>query len=156
MELIIGQTQEIISLAREIRHDVFTVEQGIPSLLDHDGRDDRAFHALMSDDGRPVATARLYSVDGKHGIMARIAVVKDYRGRGVAGRVVRAMIEYARNYGLASIEIHAHQYLRSFYEKLGFLYVQDGESVAGYQLIEMLYRLDEKSLNSPLSQGEGK
>ncbi len=76
-------------------------------------------------------------------------MVKDYRGRGIAGKVVRAMIEHARNSGLVSIEIHAHQHLRGFYGKLGFPYVQEGERVAGHQLIEMLYRLKEMGLNSP-------
>jgi len=141
MALTIGNTPDIISKSHSIRYAVFTEEQGIPTELDHDGKDEFSSHALATDGDIAVATARLYSEDGVHAVMARVAVMKEYRGRGIARDVVRAMIEHAQASGMVSIEIHAHEYLRSFYEGLGFLYVNDYGAVFGHKLIEMRYKV---------------
>lgn len=45
----------------------------------------------------------------------------DQRGRGVATRVVRALVEGARDRGYARIELHATESGRGVYERLGFV-----------------------------------
>ena len=139
MDLTIGNTPDIISKSHSIRHAVFTEEQEIPSELDHDGKDETSSHAVVIDGETAVATARIYSEDGVHSVMARVAVMKEYRGKGIAQRIVRALIEHAQASGIVSIEIHAHEYLRGFYERLGFVFVKDYGAVAGHKLIEMRY-----------------
>lgn len=142
MEVTIGQHPELIRKAQAIRYQVFTVEQEIPSELDLDGLDSTSDHALVVEQGQPIATARLYTKDAKSSVMARVAVVEAYRGHGIASTVVRALLEHAKTLGTKSIEIHAHGYLRSYYEKFGFEFIQDVEVVGEHQLIEMCYQVD--------------
>lgn len=141
MEIIIGKDLELIKQAQAIRHQVFTLEQKIPQELDLDGLDEDSFHALLVEQGEPVATARLTVNDDGSSVMARVAVVEVYRGSGVASKVIKALIEHAQNASLDSIEIHAHSYLRCYYEKFGFKFIKEVEVVGEHQLIEMRHQI---------------
>ncbi|WP_243974072.1 GNAT family N-acetyltransferase [Vibrio natriegens] len=141
MEIITGNSSEIIQKARAIRYQVFTVEQQIPRELDLDGLDEGSIHALVEDKDALVATARLTIKEGGSSVMARVAVTEPYRGMGIASKVVQALMDYARNDGVSSIEIHAHGYLRNYYEKFGFEFIREVEIVGEHQLIEMQYHI---------------
>ncbi|MFA0086090.1 GNAT family N-acetyltransferase [Vibrio sp. 10N.261.51.F12] len=120
METHIGKGRDLISLGQAIRYQVFTIEQNIPAELDIDGLDDDSFHAIVTERSIPIATARLTVRSDGSSTMARVAVMEAYRGFGIASKVVQALKEHAKSMGVGSIEIHAHGYLRSYYEKLGF------------------------------------
>lgn len=140
MDITIGNSSSVIVKAQAIRFQVFTVEQQISNELDFDGLDEQAAHLLAVEQGQPIATARLcINTDGSS-VMARVAVIEEYRGRGVASVVVKTLMEYAETQGVSSIEIHAHNYLRRFYEGFGFEFIQEVEIVSGHQLIEMRYQ----------------
>ena len=141
MEVIIGTSSEIIERAQAIRFQVFSVEQSIPNELDFDGLDTTSIHALVMDDNHAIATARLLIKPDGLSVMARVAVLKAYRGQGIASEVVKALVNYAEQQGVESIEIHAHSYLRNYYERFGFNFVQEVEIVGEHQLIEMRYPL---------------
>jgi len=102
-----------------IRMEVFVEEQQVPAELELDDYDNVATHLLLTEDGTPLATARL--VD-KHGIakIGRVAVVKAARGRGLGLRVMRAVLEEARSQGFAEAMLDSQTYAIPFYEKLGF------------------------------------
>ncbi|CAH0525676.1 GNAT family N-acetyltransferase [Vibrio hippocampi] len=137
MEVTIGKSAELIEKAQAIRYQVFTVEQNIPNELDFDGLDSVAEHVLVTETNRSVATARLViNADGSS-VMARVAVIEAYRGRGIASVVVKALIEYAKKKGVSSIEIHAHSYLQNYYQRLGFEFIEEVEVVGEHQLIAM-------------------
>ncbi|HCR97750.1 MULTISPECIES: GNAT family N-acetyltransferase [Halomonas] len=137
MEVTIGNDSELINLAQGIRYQVFTREQQIPVELDLDGLDEESFHALVTEKGEPMATARLTVKEDGSSVMARVAVNEECRGMGVASKVIQAMMQYAQNIGVNSIEIHAHSYLRGYYEKFGFEFTKEVEMVGEHQLIEM-------------------
>ncbi|MGR5092721.1 GNAT family N-acetyltransferase [Vibrio maritimus] len=141
METTIGKSAELIEKAQAIRYQVFTVEQSIPNELDFDGLDSVAEHVLVTETNQAVATARLVIHGDGSSVMARVAVLEAYRGRGIASIVVNKLIEYAKEQGVSSIEIHAHSYLRGYYERLGFEFIQEVEIVGEHQLIEMRYQL---------------
>ncbi|KDN28748.1 acetyltransferase [Vibrio fortis] len=141
MEVIIGTSREIIEQAQAIRFQVFSVEQSIPNELDFDGLDNRSVHALVMDDNQAIATARLLIKPDGSSVMARVAVLKAYRSQGIASEVVKVLVNYAEQQSVESIEIHAHSYLRNYYEKFGFNFVQEVEIVGEHQLIEMRYQL---------------
>ncbi|SKA58054.1 Acetyltransferase (GNAT) family protein [Enterovibrio nigricans DSM 22720] len=88
-----------------------------------------------------MATARLTVNEDGTSIIARVAVTKAYRGLGVASKVVQALMDHAKRIGVDSIEIHAHSYLRNYYERFGFTFIQDVEVVGGHQLIEMRHQI---------------
>ncbi|MGR5559865.1 GNAT family N-acetyltransferase [Vibrio fortis] len=141
MEVIIGTSPEIIERAQAIRFQVFSVEQSIPNELDFDGLDNTSVHALVIDANQAIATARLLIKSDGSSVMARVAVLKAYRGQGIASEIVKALVNYAEQQGVESIEIHAHSYLRNYYERFGFNFVQEVEIVGEHQLIEMRYPL---------------
>jgi len=141
MELTIGNNPDIIKKSQIIRNKVFVEEQGIPLELDLDGLDEQSSHALATDNDLLVATARLYSSNGQHSVIARVAVIKEYRGNGIAAKIVTALISHAKKLGFCSIEIHAHEYLKKYYEKFGFCFIKKVEVVGVYQLIEMQLQL---------------
>lgn len=143
MEVTIGNGKELIQQAQAIRYQVFTLEQHIPQELDLDGLDEDSLHALVSEQGKPIATARLKVNQDGSSVMARVAVSEESRGLGIASKLVSALIEHAKNIGVRSIEIHAHSYLRSYYEKFGFKFIQEVEVVGEHQLIEMQYYIVE-------------
>lgn len=144
MEIFIGNSAEVIQKAQAIRYQVFTVEQKIPKGLDLDGLDEGSVHALVEDKNTLVATARLSIKEDGSSVMARVAVTEPYRGMGIASKVVQALMDYARNDGVSSIEIHAHGYLRNYYEKFGFEFIREVEIVGEHQLIEMQYHIETK------------
>jgi predicted GNAT family N-acyltransferase len=148
MKVVIGNSPELISQVQSIRYQVFVVEQSIPLALDLDGLDDTSVHALVMKDNVLVATARLSKGFDGHAVMARVAVMKAYRGSGVATKVIDALMAHARFMGLSSIEIHAHEYLRNYYERFGFEFIRDVEVVGGHPLIEMRHQLATPSSNN--------
>ncbi len=67
--------------------------------------------------------------------------MKEYRKNGIATKVINALISHAMDSGFCTIEIHAHEYLKEYYEKFGFHFIQDVEIVGKHQLIEMKLKL---------------
>ncbi|KZN66470.1 hypothetical protein N473_08750 [Pseudoalteromonas luteoviolacea CPMOR-1] len=140
-ELVIGNGYKLIECARSIRYEVFTKEQNIATELDHDGLDEESLHVLVSNKEQAIATARLTVGMEQQASMTRVAVLKAHRSQGIATTVVSVLIEHAKTLNIASINIHAHNYLRQFYEKLGFRFIAEVEVVCGHQLIEMKINL---------------
>lgn len=141
MEVSIGNDPELIRLAQGIRYQVFTCEQRIPEELDLDGLDEMSFHALATEQGEPIATARLTLREDGASTLARVAVSEAYRSAGVASAVVRALMQHAQEIGATSIELHAHSHLKGYYEKFGFEFIKEVEIVGEHQLIEMRRQL---------------
>lgn len=100
-----------------IRHAVFVLEQAVPIEIELDGLDPDCRHLLARDaDGRAIGTARMQA----SGHVGRIAVLREWRGRGVGARLVEAMVERAREAGLETVDLDAQTHAIGFYEKLGF------------------------------------
>ncbi len=145
MDIKIGQDFELIDMAQTIRYNVFTVEQNIPPHLDLDGLDEVSMHALVMKQNTPVATARLTVNSEGHAVLARVAVMPEFRGAGIATRLVKALMNHAKNVDAKTVEIHAHQYLRAYYQNLGFEFVKEVEVVGEHQLIEMQWTVTDNS-----------
>ena len=121
-----------------IRRDVFVLEQNVPLDIELDGADSDCRHLLALDPGgRAIGTARMQA----SGHIGRIAVVADWRGRGVGSRLVEAMIDRAREGGLASVDLDSQVHALGFYEKLGFAAQGDVFMEAGIPHQNMLLRL---------------
>lgn len=103
--------------ARRIRELVFVREQGVPLELEWDDQDPRCDHALAyAADGVAVGTGRLLS-DGHIG---RMAVLKEWRGKGVGALLLQALMEQARVKRHARVRLNAQVYAAGFYRRTGF------------------------------------
>lgn len=100
-----------------VRHAVFVVEQDVPFELEIDEHDDQAVHFLACDAaGAPVGTARL--VAGAR--IGRMAVLRQWRGRGVGGALLAAAVLEAAESGAEHVELHAQVHAIPFYARHGF------------------------------------
>lgn len=106
--------------AREIRISVFVEEQGFENEFDE--IDSEAVHIIIrNDDGMPVATCRIFwNNEMESHIFGRLAVVKEFRGRGIGSDVLKSALEYVKNSGGKKLMLHSQCTAIPFYEKLGF------------------------------------
>lgn len=102
---------------RAIRSAVFVIEQHVPEQLEWDGIDDSCGHVLArTPDGAAIGTGRLLP-DGHIG---RMAVLAPWRGRGVGGALLQALITLAQERGFHKLELYAQTHALGFYERYGF------------------------------------
>lgn len=99
-----------------IRFDVFVKEQGVDPDLEIDGKDPECLHAVAFMAGKAVGTGRLLP-DGHIG---RMAVLSDFRSRGVGSAIVRELIEAAKERGLRRVDLSSQVHAKPFYERFGF------------------------------------
>lgn len=106
-----------------VREIVFIVEQSVPVEIEIDEFDPVAQHVLAYDGDRPVGTGRITAA-GPQGRMRRIgrmAVLDAYRGRGVGGAIISALIEIGIAAGCREFVLSAQCHAIPFYEKFGFV-----------------------------------
>jgi predicted GNAT family N-acyltransferase len=109
-------------VAGPIRFAIFVDEQNVPSGIELDDLDASCMHAVAYDpDGKAIGTGRLLP-DGHIG---RMAVVKDWRRRGVGDAILDALIGEARKRGHAEVVVSAQLQAAEFYRNHGF--VADGK-----------------------------
>ncbi len=117
----------------QIRRVVFIDEQSVPKDLEMDGLDPDATQFLAEwrvdtsgyvDDGwAPVGTARMRVVEDRGQPTAkaeRVAVLAEYRGRGVGEALMAALETDARRKGLLRVKLASQQDAIGFYEQLGY------------------------------------
>jgi predicted GNAT family N-acyltransferase len=115
---------------RTVRDVVFVQEQRVPVEIERDALDPLCSHVLARDaGGMPVGTGRL-APDGKIG---RMAVLREWRGRGVGVAMLRALLGRAVDMGLAEVHLHAQVDAEGFYAAEGFLPTGERFEEAGIQ-----------------------
>jgi len=110
--------QEAQPVAAPIRFAIFVDEQNVPAGIELDDMDEKSLHAVAFDEaGKAIGTGRLLP-EGKIG---RMAVVKEWRRRGVGADLLEALLEEARRRGLAEVTLSAQLQAAEFYRAHGFL-----------------------------------
>lgn len=123
-----------------IRKSVFIDEQHVPKELEWDGRDTECTQFLASYNSIPVATARL-TPDGQIG---RMAVLKEYRGRGIGSQLLIAVLEQAKHADYKQVFLHAQVNVIEFYLQHGFIAGGDVFIDAGIEHRSMRLPLDDR------------
>ncbi|HTO49744.1 MAG TPA: GNAT family N-acetyltransferase [Burkholderiales bacterium] len=108
---------EARAAAMSVREAVFVVEQGVPPEIELDKWDPESEHALaFAPGGEVVGTGRLLP-DGHVG---RMAVLRDWRGRGVGGTILTALVDRAAARGMRRLVLNAQTHAVPFYARHGF------------------------------------
>lgn len=101
---------------RRVRQQVFIEEQAVPVALEWDEHDQDAVHILAQDThNHAIGTARLLN-DGHIG---RMAVMKDWRDRGIGTAMLQVLLEYCEHHQLSPF-LDAQTHAIGFYKKFGF------------------------------------
>lgn len=103
--------------SKAIRETVFIHEQGVPVELEWDGLDSACAHVLAwNNRGEAIGTARMQ----QNGTIGRMAVLKDWRGRGVGRALLRTLLDLATRRGLSRVTLSAQTHALGFYKRAGF------------------------------------
>lgn len=113
-----------------IREQVFVREQRVPPELERDEADRDCMHVIARDvSGQGIGTGRI-TADGRIG---RMAVLREWRGRGVGDAMLRCLTDHARERGLAEVQLHAQAPALGFYSARGFVPMGDRFQEAGIE-----------------------
>lgn len=129
--------EEARAHASPIRFAVFVEEQGVPREIELDEHDSQSVHVLAFDGPRAVGTARLLP-DGHIG---RMAVLKDWRRRGIGALLLKSLMERAKARGDAEVALSAQVHAVPFYRAHGFVPQGDEYLEAGIRHQAMKRRL---------------
>jgi predicted GNAT family N-acyltransferase len=100
-----------------VRRAVFVEEQNVPESIDFDGSDTDFVHVLATDkNGRPVGTARI----NRKGKIGRMAVLKNYRRRGIGRKMIQVLMDYGRKNSITDFHVSSQVTAVGFYRKMGF------------------------------------
>ncbi len=110
--------------AHIIRDTVFIKEQGFEK--EYDQIDEVAKHIVVYENDVAVGTCRVFWNKKEQGYhVGRIAVLKNYRGKGYGTSLVNEAINLTKSLGGNVIRLGSQLHAVGFYEKLGF--TSDGE-----------------------------
>ena len=101
-----------------IRTDVFVEEQGF--VVEFDDDDAVSKHIVLYDGDVPVAVCRIIPGEDGECHIGRIAVVREYRGKGIGSAVVTEAEDVARSMGFRESLLSAQVRAKGFYETLGY------------------------------------
>ena len=111
--------------ASPVRFTVFVEEQGVPREIELDDQDPLSLHAVVFEQGEAIGTGRLLP-DGHIG---RMAVLKEWRKRGVGGLILDGLMTKARERGDREVALSAQVHAVPFYRAHGFV-------TAGHEYME--------------------
>lgn len=124
--------------AGSIREDVFVREQGVPIDMEHDEFDPVSRHVLArGPTGEAIGTGRLLP-DGHIG---RMAVVPEWRGKGVGTALLSRLIEAARERAIGPLLLNAQISATGFYRRFGFFEEGPEFIEAGIRHVKMIRAL---------------
>lgn len=86
-------------------------------------------YIVVTDSDFPVATARMYPLDGESMMIGRVVVLPQYRRQGLGSMVVHACEEWAEELGYGKTVVESRENKVGFYENQG--YEITGEAVDG-------------------------
>jgi predicted GNAT family N-acyltransferase len=140
LELKIVASSEELQQALAVRTIVYVAEQKCPYHEEFDGNDFAATQVLGLVDGEPAVTARIRYF-GDFAKLERLAIRREYRGRGYGHELIRFLVDFCRRKGYGCIYLHAQRRLVRFYEKYGFKPYREEFCFSDHGYVEMVAQL---------------
>ena len=129
------------SALRAVREAVFIREQGVPVELEWDEFDVDCIHLIAVDAAEnAIGTARLLQ-QGENGGIGRMAVLKEWRGKGVGDALIRHLMKEAAALEIQQLTLNAQAYAAGFYARFGFAAMGNQFLEAGIPHVKMALRL---------------
>lgn len=113
-----------LSYVFDIRKNVLIKELKLEESKVFDNDDKEAIHALVYVDNKPTATGRLIIFEDTY-VIDKVCVLKEERRKKYGDFVVRMLIDKAFLQGAEEIIIKVQIELYTFFEKFGFLVIED-------------------------------
>ena len=131
------------SVIKQIRSTVFQQEQGVSEELEFDGLDDTAIQLIAYCDRLPAGTARIRDIEEQTVKIERLAVLSEYRGRGIGKALTIAALKIATDNNYRIAKVHAQEYIKSLYQKLGFEQMGNVFEEANIPHVKMIKKLND-------------
>lgn len=126
---------------KNIRNQVFQLEQGIDEELEFDGLDATAIHLLAYLENQPVGTARIRKLDETTAKIERLSVLPTARRKGLGRKLMIKAIEVITRENYHQIIINSQKYIKSFYQKLGFEQIGNTFEEANIPHVKMIKKI---------------
>jgi len=149
--IILVDYQASLPELRTIRETVFVHEQNVPLEEEWDQLDPQCVHVVARTlDGIPIGTGRLTP---EHTI-GRMAVLREWRGKGVGDALLLALIEQARQRGWPGVALNAQESAIGFYLRHGFTAEGERFQEAGIEHQAMRRALPDASASHAIEHRE--
>lgn len=123
------ETKEELNLGFALRIEVFVKEQNVPMELEIDEKDnsENTVHIGFFDNNKLIGVARLIDLDKDVIHIGRVAIDREYRGRGIGYELIIGCENIAKQILKKEIiiELSAQIQAEKFYESLGYNQVND-------------------------------
>ncbi|SFK71223.1 Predicted N-acyltransferase, GNAT family [Paenibacillus sp. 1_12] len=106
-----------------IRNQVFVEEQGVPQELENDAYDtspDACVHVLLTYNGVPAGTGRWISYNKQTAKIQRVAILSEFRGKGLGKILIQGLEQHAISGGYTSCILDSQCHAEAFYSQLGY------------------------------------
>ena len=126
--------------AFEIRNLVFCEEQKVSKEIEFDGLDQFCNHYLAKINELPIGTARVRELKKGTFKIERMAVLKEYRKKGVGKAIIEEILKHYSNLNrVNNLILNSQIEAKDFYKKFGFVEVGEEFIEANIIHIKMMY-----------------
>ncbi len=94
-------------------------------------------YIVVTDDGFPIATARMYPLDDTHVMIGRVVVLPEYRRQGIGSAVVLECEKWAAEEGFQAAVLESRDNKVDFYLRLGYSVLGEAEDGVTFRCIRM-------------------
>lgn len=126
-----------ISVALELRRQVFQEELGLPVEFDQDGLDPYSYHLVLLYNDIPAACGRISYGGVNTGRLSRICVLHNYRRQGIGDGLVKVLDYKASQLGMGRSRVETIPGLEKFFGRIGYEKTGDRYEKYNMSLITM-------------------
>jgi predicted GNAT family N-acyltransferase len=139
--VVSGDWAQLGTAAEQVRRAVFVAEQGVPADMELDELDPMVMHAVARRaDGTCIGTARLIPEAAGTARIGRMAVLAEWRRKGVGAALLWHLFEQAAKNGVQRLVLSAQLTAMPFYRRYGF--VEEGSEYLDAGIRHMTMRRD--------------